>query len=51
MVLLSTAKGCSAIAFLEATRKVRDATIETGSPACDARLEIIAFENVFLPQN
>ena len=43
MVLLSTAKGCSATAFLEVTRKVRDATIETGSLACDARLEIIAF--------
>ena len=25
------------------TRKVRDATIETGSPACGAQLEIIAF--------
>ena len=24
-----------ATGFLEATRKVRDATIETGSPACD----------------
>ena len=34
MVLLSTAK-------------VRNATIETGSPACDAQLESIVFKLIF----